>query len=307
LLLAASGVAAEMCSPESCTGAGDGACPVPQGLVSKPSLPAKRENVYFRNAATTPAEISRVDGAGMEWPQGILPPGMRRALPTLHGDVWHARAVTDGPANGRLMLEHRIGAIPIKACDCPQPEFVDCSKPISKADPSVMYDPVVFENQAGEPVDLWYWNGTCEELISWDEVGGLQPSRSKPLLSFQGHSFRLRSAASRRLLMAHTLNDVVIRGCSDEQKAARASPDGLAELRAEVAFFELEEAHLRQELLEQLSRLATALASSNATEAVTPWLSSLVPASAADTRPTKNMAAPVTPMGLAGSLLQIVK
>lgn len=190
VLLLVSGVAAEMCSPESCTGAGDGACPVPQGLVSKPSLPAKRENVYFRNAATTPAEISRVDGAGVEWPQGILPAGMRRALPTLHGDVWHARAVTDGPANGRLMLEHRIGAIPIKACDCPQPEFVDCSKPISKADPSVMYDPVVFENQAGEPVDLWYWNGTCEELISWDEVGGLQPSRSKPLLSFQGHRWR---------------------------------------------------------------------------------------------------------------------
>jgi len=307
ILILVPAAALEACPPSLCSGQGEGACPVSQGLVSKPSLPGVRENVYFRNAAPYPAELQRVDSEGNEWPHGILAPGMRRALSTLHGDVWRARAVTEGPANGRLLLEHRIGAVAIRECDCPQPQFVDCSKPVSKADPTFTYDPIVFENHATEPVDLFYWNGTCEELISWDEIGGVQPSQSKPLLSFQGHSFRLRSAASRRLLMTHTLNDVVIRGCSDEQKLARVSPDGLSELRAEVAFFEVEEARLRQSLLAELTRLATALSTSNATATVAPWLSSFA---ALDTRAQEGVPQLVTPSGsvmAAGGLLQLGK
>lgn len=110
--------------------------------------------------------------------------------------------------------------------------------------------------------------GTCEELVSWDEVGGLQPARRKPLLSTQGHSFRLRSAADRRLLMAHTLDDVVIRGCSDEEHAKRSRPDGLAALRAETSFFEQEHARLREALSQRLSTLLLALQSTNGTAGV---------------------------------------
>jgi len=262
---------ATQCAPETCTGAAQPKCPTASGRVSKPNLGGHRENVYFRNVSPHPAEMSRVSGDGVEVSHGLLLPGMRRATSTVHGDVWRARAVTSGKANGRLLMEHQIGAVQIHACECPQPAFVDCSKAPTIRDGSVVSDPIVFENQAAEPVDLFYFNGTCEELVSWDEIGGVQPFNRKPMLSNQGHTFRLRSSADRRLLMAHTLDDVVIRGCSDDEAAARKPlPDGLAALRAETSFFEREHATLREALALEWSRLALALAGSNATASV-PW------------------------------------
>lgn len=270
MLLALTAFAAgEQCDPSECTGMGK-RCPISQGLVSHRSLDKaspERENVYFRNESPWPAEISHVDNGGFEIVHGVLPPGLRRALPTFHGDVWRARAVTNGPANGRLLLEHRIGAVPIRECDCPQPKFVDCSKnPGFLRSKQEISDPVVFENEVSEAVDIFYWNGTCEELISWDMVGGLQPSlRSKPILSTQGHSFRMRSAATRRLFMAHTLDDLVLRGCSDEEHNSAWQAHGLAALRAETAFFEREQMALKEALSLELYSLLTALAVSNAT------------------------------------------
>jgi len=259
-------VDSEQCDPSECSGM-NGRCPEYRGLVSRPfktSVPVK-EHVYFRNAAPWPAEISYVDSSGVEETRGVLPPGMRRALNTLHGDVWRARAVTDGPANGRLLMEHRIGPVKIRACDCPQPEFNDCSTGPIYRTPGYIYDPIMFENGAGEPVDLFYWNGTCEQLVSWNLVGGLQPAqRTAPLLSTQGHTFRLRSAASRTLLMAHTLDDLVIRGCSDEEHAALRAEDGLEALRAETAHFETEQSRLREALRRELAELVLALGASNA-------------------------------------------
>ena len=109
--------------------------------------------------------------------------------------------------------------------------------------------------------------GTCEELVSWDEVGGVQPFGRKPFLSTQGHSFRLRSAATRRFLMAHTLNDLVIRACEEDEAALRGSSvDGLESLRAQTRFFEEEAATLRERLATEVARLSLALSfGSNAT------------------------------------------
>jgi len=159
LLLTALVPAQQQCAPELCTGAGTTACPTASGIVSKPTLSGHRENVYFRNSARYPAEISKVGADGVAVSYGVLPPGMRRAVSTFHGDVWHARAVSSGHVNGRLLLEHQIGVVTIQACECPQPVFVDCSKTPTMRDRAMVSDPVVFENQANQPVDLFYWNG----------------------------------------------------------------------------------------------------------------------------------------------------
>lgn len=188
---------------------------------------------------------------------------MRRALATQHSDVWVARAVRPGTASDRrLLLEHRVGAVPIDDCSCPQPVFTDCSKPPEMRDPEMIHDPVVFENRVGEPVDIFYYNGTCEELVSWDAIGGVQPFQRKPLLSTQGHSFRLRAAHSRRFLMAHTLNDLVLRACDDDDATAtrhRRALDGLEGLRAQARFFERDTSALREQLAAEISRLTLAL------------------------------------------------
>ena len=190
---------------------------------------------------------------------------------TSHGDVWVARAVRPGsPSDRRLLLEHRIGAVPIEDCDCPQPAFVDCSKPPTSRPLGMVHDPIIFENHASEPVDLFYWNGTCEELVSWDQIGGVQPGLQKPLLSTQGHAFRLRSAANGRFMMAHTLNDLVVRGCDDDDDGAlrqRRSLDGLESLRSEVRYLEHHADVLRERLGKALAEFALALprAGTNAT------------------------------------------
>jgi len=272
MVLAALLLSTGTCAPERCTGSGVPLCPVSTGAVSSKITPAAApfgEKVFFRNAAPFAADILRVGVDGIEVSQGILPSGMRRSLFTQHGDVWLARAVRPGTvADRRLLLEHRVGTVPIEDCDCPQPQFVDCSKPPTQRDDTVISDPVVFENRAAEPIDVFFWNGTCEELVSWDEVGGVQPLRHKPLLSTQGHSFRLRSAATRKMLMAHTLNDLVIRACDEDEARLRGSTvDGLEALRAQTRFFEAEAAALRDTLATELARLALALArGSNATD-----------------------------------------
>ena len=304
LLLLGGAAASEKCAPELCTGSGEPRCPEPTSRVSKPALSGATENVYFRNMSPHPAEILRVRGDGVETSFGVLAPGMRRAQTSLHGDLWRARAVASGKANGRLLAEHQVGAVKIRECDCPQPAFSDCSKTPFVRDGGMISDPIVFENEASQPVDLFYWNGTCEELVSWDMIGGVQPFGRKPMLSTQGHTFRFRSAASRTLLMAHTLDDVVIKGCSDEELAARApAADGLAALRAEVSFFEREHARLRESVALEFSRLALALAGSNAT-ATAPWAAGLpaaplVPSMASSARRSEVVA----PAGDASALL----
>jgi len=261
---------AATCAPEMCTGQGASSCPAPDpAMVSKPPIDseASLQNVYFRNAAPFTAELLRVAQDGEEVSHGFLSSSLRRGLPTTIGDVWRARAVRPGqPGDRRLLLQHRIGSVPLKDCDCPQPAFVDCAKPpFAGPRTGPIDDPVVFQNQAQLPVDLFYWNGTCEELVSWQDVGGVQPLASKRLLSTQGHSFRVRAAGDRRMLMQHTLNDLVIRGCEED---ARKERDGDAEqLSLEVAALEGERNRLREALAAQLSRLLVAVqhAAGNAT------------------------------------------
>ena len=84
--------------------------------------------------------------------------------------------------------------VPIEDCECPPVDFHDCSVPHFKGPRWTPPDPVAFVNKAAQPVDLFYWNGTCEEIVSWTEVGGLQPVASLLLESTQGHAFRARAA-----------------------------------------------------------------------------------------------------------------
>ena len=203
-------------------------------------------NVYFLNAAPFPVEVLQLDEKGVENSHGLIQPGTRRMRPSYQGDAWRARAVRPGHAGDRrLLAEHVVGPVPIEDCECPPVDFHDCSVPHFKGPRWTPPDPVAFVNKAAQPVDLFYWNGTCEEIVSWTEVGGLQPVASLLLESTQGHAFRARAAHSRRFLSQHVLADVVVRACDDDA--------------------------LRELLSEKLSALALALAApgGNATATAT--------------------------------------
>ena len=224
------------------------------------------------------------------------------------------------------MLEHRVGAVPVRECSCPQPPFIDCKKPPFMAKRWTIPDPVpppppittwiradlcttpsgparhprralgleyaphpscipappactppllhaprlppqvAFRNEAGAPVDLYWHNGTCEELISWPDIGGVQPGAQKLIQSTHGHSFRIRSAADGHMLMQHTLDDLVVYGCDEEE--ARAAARSLGALATSAAEAQRERDSLAEDLSSQLARLILALkeqGSANAT------------------------------------------
>ena len=82
-------------------------------------------------------------------------------------------------------------------------------------------------------MDLYWHNGTCEELISWPDIGGVQPGAHKLIQSTHGHNFRIRSAADGHMLMQHTLDDLVVHGCDEEE--ARAEARALGDLATSAA------------------------------------------------------------------------
>lgn len=121
-------------------------------------------------------------------------------------------------------------------------------------------DPVVFENRAGLPVDLFWWNGTCEELVSWPRIGGIQNMQQQGVQASQGHTFRIRNSFTQQLLMQHTLSDVVIRGCDDGSKlGARFELDML---RMQTAALAAERRELHDKLTFELASLVAALKNS---------------------------------------------
>eukprot|EP00320_Phaeocystis_rex_P003696 CAMPEP_0119074210 /NCGR_PEP_ID=MMETSP1178-20130426/71962_1 /TAXON_ID=33656 /ORGANISM="unid sp, Strain CCMP2000" /LENGTH=259 /DNA_ID=CAMNT_0007056347 /DNA_START=150 /DNA_END=929 /DNA_ORIENTATION=- len=203
-------------------------------------------------------EVLVVSAEGDEESRSIVAPGVRRPHMAVHGEVWRARAVRPGHVGDRrLMLEHRVGAVPIRECNCPQPEFVDCKKPPFMGPRWSVPDPVAFRNEFGAPIDLYWHNGTCEELISWSDVGGVQPGAQKLIQSTHGHNFRIRSAADKHMLMQHTLDDLVVYGCDEEE--TRAAARDLGALATATAELQRERDSLAEDLASQLARLILAL------------------------------------------------
>lgn len=266
LLVSALALAAQ-CPAHECSGEPAGCPSGASKRVSKPAFPRAHEHLYFRNEAPFGAELLYVNQEGHEESMGAIAPQSRRMIPTLQGDFWRARAIRPGRrGDRRLLLEHAVGPVVIKDCECPPREYVDCSRPRPVRDPNHVYDPVLFENRGGVPVDLFYWNGTCEELTTWNLVGGMQVGAQAPVQSKQGHAFRLRSAdPSRRLLFAHTLSDLVLRDCArdDEPERGGAARDGLGALRGEVEHFAAERDRLRETLASELHRMLLALGGGN--------------------------------------------
>mmetsp|Transcript_25667 Transcript_25667/g.42399 ORF Transcript_25667/g.42399 Transcript_25667/m.42399 type:complete len:308 (-) Transcript_25667:537-1460(-) len=249
-------VLVSVCPEEACTG---GALTitcqaVSEGARSDPTLVLSTHNLYWRNDAQHAAHILYVTKEGNEISLGLLGPGVRRAIPSLYNDVFRARAVRPGHHDdGKLMLEHQVSAVQLKDCDCQDVEFVDCAKPPFKGPRHQFNDPVVFENHVEHPVDLFWWNGTCEELISWKEVGGMQPLRSLNIQSTHGHTFRARNAFSRKLLMQHTLSDVVLRDCDGSSRGRSNNP--LDTLRLATSELKAEQDLLQEKLASKLSVL----------------------------------------------------
>jgi hypothetical protein len=120
-----------VCEPSECGGAHAlRACPASTAAAADLVLTLSPTNLYFYNAAPHTTTISYVTEDGSEKPALRMASGTRQEVSALAGEVWRARALRPGhPQDQQLMLEHRVGLVSIKDCDCPQPEFIDVSLP----------------------------------------------------------------------------------------------------------------------------------------------------------------------------------
>lgn len=123
--------ARQVCEPNECGGAQAlSACPVATTAAADLVLTLSPSNLYFFNAAKHPVSINYVSEDNSESPAFRMASSTRQEVSALAGEVWRARALRPGhPQDNIVMLEHRVGLVSIKDCDCPQPEFVDVSCP----------------------------------------------------------------------------------------------------------------------------------------------------------------------------------
>jgi len=163
-----------------------------------------------------------------------------------------------------MLYRQRWGALIVRAlvtaqgasADPPPPPVLQCSMEPFDGPRDVKNDPVTFENVAGYPLDLYYWNGTCEEKVSWGKAEGMQPFTRMEFESTHGHTFRARGAQSKRMLMQYTLSDLVIRPCDNtEQRAVHPSPSpGAISLERAALNLASSKERLRAMLEAELSR-----------------------------------------------------
>jgi len=202
------------------------------------------------NTASTPVVLAWVDPeSGVEYsafnhitppqndPIAIVQPGQWRHLHTFEGHVFHAREVLEDGSTGRVLLQHRVGLIPIGEQAASDGRLMGCN--LHDPEPIVeqVVDQVVqqtvapeyqrtplkpmmdcnqiamgFRNRAGCPLHGYFIQAnTCHEVFKL-HLGTTSPqiaqdfhhdwaSDTKFETSFVGHSFVFRSTSDPSILV----------------------------------------------------------------------------------------------------------
>jgi hypothetical protein len=176
-------------------------------------------------------------------PKAILQPGEWKAINTYDGHVFHARELLPDGTTGKVLLQHRVGAIPIgekvsRNVVCPDvddepmvltddgtkvthPNFQRTKAPPKKVCNTIE---VSFRNMAGCPLNGYYVQaGTCEETFkhhlgvqsSVNDFMKDWGSSTKYESSYVGHTFVFRSAFSDQVVDKVTIRPTQITDCPD--------------------------------------------------------------------------------------------
>ena len=216
------------------------------------------------NTASTPVVLSYIAADGTEKsaldstvsppeadPDAILPPGAWRAVQTFDGHVFHARELLPDGTTGRILLQHRVGLIPVGAnaarrLVCPDSDtepIVTLDDGTEDTDPEFQRTPereykdcntieIGFRNVAGCPLHGYYLRpNSCDESFKFHL--GVEPavedfmwdwqSPAKYESSYVGHTFVFRSAFSDQIVEQVTLQPTQIVDCPGLQQAVASA------------------------------------------------------------------------------------
>jgi hypothetical protein len=166
-------------------------CPLNVQSLDNPSAVRGFDTTWIvENTATTPVVVSWVVN-GQEYspfhpdvtpaqddPEAILQPNEWKAVPAYESYVYHVRALDKDYQSGQVLLQHRVGLIPLGnpnsvACDASQPDVEPISPQTAETVEPFRRTPthpvrqcntmdVGFRNQVGCPLNV-YWAGTTSE------------------------------------------------------------------------------------------------------------------------------------------------
>lgn len=225
------------------------------------------DTVWFvENASSGPIVVSFVDENGMEKsaknpkivpavsdPEAIIQPGAWMAVYAFEGHQFTAREVLKSGVAGSVLLQHRVGLIPIGTqvdnLECPvediEPMVEDIRAPEFQRVAPELHRPcntmdVGFRNHANCPLHVYYVSGegeSCTEAFRFHlGVESKTPdfmwdwkSKTKFEGSFIGHTFHFRLASNPAILVdTVTLSPVVVTDCPRDGVAVPISVHGEA-------------------------------------------------------------------------------
>jgi len=171
-------------------------------------------HVTFKNNATFPVSIENiVNKRNTHVENTIILPNQHKKITCLVGDTFSARAIAPGKKiDDTLLLVHDVSRVYIHDNACEEVEHTPCKRVEFTADKRwTPPDALMFSNRNSMVVNLFYYDGTCEE-----QVGTVQEHTDHHIQSTIGHTFRIRSQ-NNTLLQEHTLSEVVINDLKTEE------------------------------------------------------------------------------------------
>ena len=175
-----------------------------------------------------------------EDPDAVILPGKHRAIHTYEGSVFYARELLPGGGLGRVVMQHRVGLVPVganfDASLCPtldDPEPVRNNTVFARTQPAVnkrchQMD-IGFRNQAGCPIHGYFVSqGDCKEHFKLhlgvnDNPSDFMNEWSSPTKfegTFVSHAFVFRLAADPSVLVdSVTVRPTHIVDCPEQGQA----------------------------------------------------------------------------------------
>ena len=164
-------------------------------------------HVTFHNKSPNPVNIYRVSSMHRQLdPMGLIErtihPGERSKISCMIGDTFTATSTIDD----RLLLAHDVARVYVDNSECMTPELKLCKR--RPFDASMRWTPpdsFMFTNRADVQIELYFWDGHCEE-----PVGNVAPGADHHIQSSIDHTFRVRRSDTKQLIKNYTLQEVSI-------------------------------------------------------------------------------------------------
>jgi len=172
-------------------------------------------HVTFKNNASFPVSLEKIVDKRQTHVENMVTilPNEKRKVTCLIGDTFSARAIAPGKSfDETLLLVHDVSRVYISDNKCEDTTRINCKRVPFTADKRwTPPDSLMFSNRNKGLVNLFYYDGTCEE-----HVGTIQENNDHHLQSTLGHLFRIRDAND-TLLQEHTLSEIIINDLQSEE------------------------------------------------------------------------------------------